>query len=93
MKALVSTNVAARGLDIPDVTHVVSFDAPQNVEEYIHRIGRTGRMGRTGLAITFVSDLEDFEVLDAIKQKVGDQLEFSESSIYAQHFSSERSAV
>jgi ATP-dependent RNA helicase DeaD len=83
VKALVSTNVAARGLDIPDVTHVVSFDTPQNAEEYIHRIGRTGRMGRAGLAITFVSDLEDFEVLDQIRAKMGDALVRSDSAIYA----------
>ncbi len=83
VKALVSTNVAARGLDIPDVTHVVSFDAPQNAEEYIHRIGRTGRMGRSGLAITFVSDIEDFDVLDAVKRQVGDALERADSAIYA----------
>jgi len=83
VKALVSTNVAARGLDIPDVTHVVSFDTPQNAEEYIHRIGRTGRMGRAGLAITFVSDIEDFEVLDQIRAKVGDSLVRSDSAIYS----------
>jgi ATP-dependent RNA helicase DeaD len=82
--ALVSTNVAARGLDIPDVTHVVSFDTPQNAEEYIHRIGRTGRMGKTGTAIMFVSDLEDFDVLDQIKAQVGeDALVRETSSIYA----------
>jgi len=83
VKALVSTNVAARGLDFPDVTHVVSFDAPQNAEEYIHRIGRTGRMGRGGLAITLVSDIEDFEVLDAVKKQMGDALERATSSLYA----------
>ncbi len=83
VKALVSTNVAARGLDIPDVTHVVSFDAPQNAEEYIHRIGRTGRMGRSGLAIMFVSELEDFDVLDQIKVQVGaDALARENSAIY-----------
>jgi len=83
VKALVSTNVAARGLDIPDVTHVVSFDTPQNAEEYIHRIGRTGRMGKTGTAIMLVSELEDFEVLDQIKAQVGEALVRETSSIYA----------
>ena len=53
---LVATNVAARGLDIPDVTHVVNYDLPQNTEEYVHRIGRTARAGKTGFAITFVSE-------------------------------------
>ena len=92
-RVMVATDVAARGLDIEGLPAVINYELPFDPEDYVHRIGRTGRMGRTGLAITFVSDLEDFEVLDAIKQKVGDQLEFSESSIYAQHFSSERSAV
>lgn len=53
---LVATNVAARGLDIPDVTHVVNFDLPQNAEEYVHRIGRTARAGKRGTAITFVGE-------------------------------------
>lgn len=64
---LIATNVAARGLDIPDVTHVVNFDAPQNAEEYIHRIGRTARAGKAGTAITFVGewDIEAFEQICA----------------------------
>jgi ATP-dependent RNA helicase DeaD len=53
---LVATNVAARGLDIPDVTHVVNFDLPQSAEEYVHRIGRTARAGKRGTAITFVGE-------------------------------------
>ena len=57
---LIATNVAARGIDIPEITHVVNFDLPQNAEEYVHRIGRTGRAGRNGKAITFVSEW-DFE--------------------------------
>lgn len=51
---LVATDVAARGLDIPDVSHVINFDVPANYEDYIHRIGRTGRAGKTGVALTFV---------------------------------------
>lgn len=50
---LVATSVAARGLDIPDVQHVVNFDLPNNIEEYVHRIGRTGRCGNTGRAVSF----------------------------------------
>ncbi|XP_028252053.1 putative ATP-dependent RNA helicase DDX4 isoform X2 [Parambassis ranga] len=50
---LVATSVAARGLDIPDVQHVVNFDLPNNIDEYVHRIGRTGRCGNTGRAISF----------------------------------------
>jgi len=51
---LVATDVAARGLDIPNVSHVINFDQPQTHEEYIHRIGRTGRAGKPGQAYTFV---------------------------------------
>lgn len=51
---LVATNVAARGLDITDITHVINFDEPQTYDEYIHRIGRTGRNGKTGFAYTFI---------------------------------------
>lgn len=53
---LVATSVAARGLDIPHVKHVINFDLPSDVEEYVHRIGRTGRMGNLGLATSFFND-------------------------------------
>lgn len=52
---LVATDVAARGLDIPNVSHVINFDQPANYSDYIHRIGRTGRAGKPGSALTFVS--------------------------------------
>ncbi|MCX7991584.1 MAG: DEAD/DEAH box helicase [Proteobacteria bacterium] len=55
---LVATDVAARGLDISDVTHVINFSIPQNPESYIHRIGRTGRAGKSGVAITLVTPRE-----------------------------------
>ncbi|MDP2788878.1 MAG: DEAD/DEAH box helicase [bacterium] len=51
---LIATDVAARGLDIPDVTHVINFDVPQTYDTYVHRIGRTGRSGKPGTALTFV---------------------------------------
>lgn len=53
-KILVATDVAARGLDIPDVSHVINYDAPENYDDYVHRIGRTGRAGKKGVALTFV---------------------------------------
>ncbi|MBX0328934.1 DEAD/DEAH box helicase [Oscillochloris sp. ZM17-4] len=55
---LVATDVAARGLDIPDVTHVFNYDVPNDPEAYVHRIGRTGRAGRTGMAITLITPRE-----------------------------------
>ena len=51
---LIATDVAARGLDIPDVTHVINYDVPQTYDTYVHRIGRTGRSGKAGTALTFV---------------------------------------
>jgi len=54
VRVMVATDVAARGLDIPNVSHVINFDTPQNYEDYIHRIGRTGRAGASGKAHTFI---------------------------------------
>jgi ATP-dependent RNA helicase RhlE len=53
---LVATDVAARGIDVPDVTHVINFDAPPDRDAYLHRVGRTGRAGRTGAGVSFVLD-------------------------------------
>ena len=58
LEFLVATNVASRGLDIPDIDHVINYDVPQNAEEYIHRVGRTARAGKTGTSVTFVSEWE-----------------------------------
>ena len=55
VNVLVATDVAARGLDIPDVSHVINFDQPNSYDDYVHRIGRTGRAGKAGQALTFVS--------------------------------------
>ncbi len=62
---LVASDVAARGLDIPDVSHVVNYDVPIHADDYVHRIGRTGRAGRTGTALTIVSRA-DAKYVDAI---------------------------
>lgn len=58
VELLVATDVAARGLDIQDITHVINYDIPQDPESYVHRIGRTGRAGRTGTAITLINARE-----------------------------------
>ncbi len=67
---LVATDVAARGLDISTVTHVINFDVPTSPDAYVHRIGRTGRVGRSGRAITFVEPRQRRE-LEAIERHVG----------------------
>ncbi|MGE0688370.1 MAG: helicase-related protein, partial [Dehalococcoidia bacterium] len=61
-EVLVATDVAARGLDIPDVAIVINFDIPPDPEYYVHRIGRTGRAGSSGLAVTFVNPREQREL-------------------------------
>jgi ATP-dependent RNA helicase DeaD len=67
---LVATDVAARGLDISTVTHVVNFDVPRSPDVYVHRIGRTGRVGRAGRAITFVESRQRPELV-AIEEHIG----------------------
>ena len=55
LQVLVATDIAARGIDVPDITHVINFDIPQDPESYVHRIGRTGRAGKKGIAITLIT--------------------------------------
>ena len=62
VRILVATDVAARGIDVPTITHVFNFDLPKFAEDYVHRIGRTGRAGRNGLAISLVNHAEHFNV-------------------------------
>ena len=62
VKILVATDVAARGLDISTVTHIINFDVPTSPDVYVHRIGRTGRVGRSGRAITFVDPKQQREL-------------------------------
>ena len=69
-RVLVATDVAARGIDVPAVSHVINFDLPQDAETYIHRIGRTGRAGRDGVAVSFCTP-EERGRLREIEQLVG----------------------
>jgi ATP-dependent RNA helicase DeaD len=78
---LVATNVAARGLDIPEVSHVINYDIPEESESYIHRIGRTARMGRDGVAITFVAEW-DGDSLAEIKKAVNGSLREERLALY-----------
>jgi len=89
---LVATDVASRGLDISNVANVINFDAPNNIQEYVHRIGRTGRAGKQGLAITFLTDknrpiVKDlYSLLCECNQEVPDWLE----DLYRENLSQRR---
>ena len=69
LKLLIASDVAARGLDIPAVSHVFNFDVPTHAEDYVHRIGRTGRAGRSGVAVTLASPAEG-KYVDAITKLI-----------------------
>src|SRR3954449_5212657 len=73
IKILVASDVAARGLDVKDVSHVINFDVPWQPDDYIHRIGRTGRAGATGIAITLATR-EDSELIDRIENLTGHKI-------------------
>jgi ATP-dependent RNA helicase DeaD len=70
IKILVATNLAARGLHIEDISHVVNYDLPEDAETFTHRIGRTGRAGESGVAVTFVAEW-DFEEFERLREKSG----------------------
>ncbi|WP_196223578.1 DEAD/DEAH box helicase [Roseibium sp. RKSG952] len=80
LRLLVASDVAARGLDIPSVSHVFNFDVPGHAEDYVHRIGRTGRAGREGKAITICSN-RDEKALDAIEKLIQKQIPRIENPI------------
>ncbi|MFD2237735.1 DEAD/DEAH box helicase [Aureimonas populi] len=77
---LVASDVAARGLDIPMVSHVFNFDVPIHAEDYVHRIGRTGRAGRSGKAFTLVTKA-DKKYLDAIEKLIGREIDWLDGDL------------
>merc|ERR1711953_1108302 len=66
-RILVATDLAARGIDVDDVTMVINFNFPRNIEEYVHRVGRTGRAGKSGTSITFMEYRDRKNARDLIK--------------------------
>jgi superfamily II DNA/RNA helicase len=74
---IVATDVLARGIDIDNISMIINYDVPRQVEDYVHRIGRTGRYDKSGIAVTFVNK-KDRRAFSAIQDKVGDQLEILE---------------
>ena len=73
LQVLVATDVAARGIDVADITHVINFDLPKFAEDYVHRIGRTGRAGATGIAVSFASN-KDSAHLSKIERYTGQRI-------------------
>jgi len=80
---LIASDVAARGLDIPDVSHVFNFDVPHHAEDYVHRIGRTGRAGRAGASFTITSSADSKSVA-AIEKLIGRKIEWKDAPAQAQ---------
>jgi len=80
VSTLVATDVAARGLDLDDITHVINFDPPGEDKDYVHRTGRTGRAGRSGKAITFVLPEQQAET-SHVARRLGYTEEFEEAGL------------
>jgi superfamily II DNA/RNA helicase len=89
LAALVATDVAARGIDVDDITQVVNFDAPEDRDTYVHRIGRTGRAGRSGVGVTFVTHAQAPDV-GRIAHDLRLHAQFDESGLRAPHRSTVR---
>ncbi len=88
IKLLVASDVAARGLDIPAVSHIFNFDVPTHSEDYVHRIGRTGRAGRPGLAQTIVTRAEA-KYVQSIEKLTGKEIEWSAETVQQSVFGDE----
>ena len=105
MPLLIATDVAARGLDIPNVEYVINYTFPLTIEDYIHRIGRTGRAGRTGIAHTFFTALDKShsgelvnvlrdtsQVVPEALMKFGTHVKRKEHKLYGLHFKDDATA-
>jgi len=66
VRILVATDVVARGLDIKDISFVINYDFPKNMDDYVHRIGRTGRAGAKGIAVGFINPDEDKNIVNEL---------------------------
>src|SRR5699024_10351232 len=73
LRILVATDVAARGIDVPGISHAINFDLPMQAEDYTHRIGRTGRAGKHGLAIT-LADVNEHDKVRRIERFIGQSI-------------------
>jgi len=82
VSTLIATDVAARGLDVDEITHVINFDPPHTSEDYVHRVGRTGRAGRTGTGITLVLPEQQLDVR-RLARRLGHGEAFEASGISA----------
>jgi superfamily II DNA/RNA helicase len=80
LKLLVASDVAARGLDIPDVSHIFNYDVPIHAEDYVHRIGRTARAGRSGKAFS-IATKSDVKYIDAIERLIGQKIEWHDGDL------------
>ena len=69
IRILIATDVAARGLDISNVSHVINYTLPDQVDDYVHRIGRTGRAGATGVSISFAGE-DDVFMIETLQKKL-----------------------
>lgn len=86
---LVATDVASRGLDIPNVMYVVNYDVPNTIDDYVHRIGRTGRCGNTGTAVSFVNERSGSiirGIYDLLKEGNQEVPEFLENMVRSRRF-------
>ena len=80
VQLLVCSDVAARGLDIPDVSHIINYDAPHHSEDYVHRIGRTGRAGKTGVALTIVTRADQKSIAE-IEKLIARKIDWQEGAV------------